>query len=226
MNNKIVNIYELESMDKFKTKDINPNYKYHQMNLGRYIIIGGSGSGKTTVLMNIISQFSKTFNHIYIYTQKEEQIYTWLDSKLPSSVLTIKYGIDNFINFKDEDYYGQSLLIFDDMVNESKQKQVKIQEMFIRGRKMKITMMYLTQSFFAVPKMIRLQCDNIILIKITDSRDLKLILSCYSLNISIDNLLNMYKYACDSFGNFLLIDLAKPTNKQFRKNFKEYLNYT
>ena len=46
MKNKIVNIYELESMDKFKTKDINPNYKYHQMNLGRYIIIGGSGSGK------------------------------------------------------------------------------------------------------------------------------------------------------------------------------------
>ena len=227
-NNEMINFYELKGVKKFLNKSINPNYNFHNMSVPfRSIMIGSSGAGKTNLLLNILNVFPNTFNKIWIYTKAEEPLYDYLESIIPKDLIYICY--DNLkeceSHLKNNDFYGQSLVIFDDMCNEKDQKIIS--EMFIRGRKVAggISTIYLTQSYFKVPKTVRLQCQYIFIIKVSGVRDLKMILSEYNLNTTQEQLLKYYKDCCEEqkLSNFLLIDLNAPQNKTYRKNFTEYL---
>lgn len=223
---EITNFYELPGVQKFMKKTINPNYDYHKIKIEmKGCIIGSSGAGKTQTVLQIISDMPNTFNKIYIYTKAEEALYKYLQSKLKQQLLTVSYDLNDLRNFKDEDYYGQTLVIIDDMVNEKDQRC--IQELYIRGRKLGCSMLYLSQSFFKIPKLIRLQCDYVFIIKTPNLRDLNLILTEFSLNSTKEQMANMYNYICnsDQFGNFFLIDMKASQNSglTYRKNFKTKL---
>ena len=224
---KIINLYENKDLQKHMTKSINPYYEIHKIKVPfRGVLIGSSGAGKTNLLVNIINIMKKTFNHLYIFTRAHEPIYDFLQEQLSSDLLTISYDLNDLRQFDESKYYGQSLAVFDDMVNEKDQKCIS--ELFVRGRKIAggISLLYLTQSYFKVPKIIRLQCQYVFILKVAGVKDLNLILSEYSLNASKKQLTNMYNYACNQniFGNFLLIDLEANQNKTYRLNFNEYLN--
>ena len=224
-----VNFYTLKSVQKFAPKSHNPFFDVHNISLPfRTIVIGASGSGKSNFLLNLISVTPGTWEHIYIYTKENETLYDYLQSVIDESLLTIKYGnLDEFRVFDDEIYKSRlnTLVIFDDMVNESKKEQVCINELYIRGRKMGVSMCYLTQSYFSVPKMIRSQCNYFFILKVSGLRDLRLILSEFALSADIKQLYQMYRYCCENGGmeNFMLIDLNTDSSKTFRKNFTEYL---
>ena len=229
-NDSLINFYTLKKVDKFKTKSVNPNYNKHYISVPfRGVLIGSSGSGKTNLLLNIINQFSNTFNHIYIYTQAVEPLYEYLESQLGTDLLTIKYSLNDCRTFKETDYYGQSLIIWDDMCLEKDQKCIS--EMYIRGRKIAggVSMLYLTQSYYKIPKVIRLQAEYVFILKVSGVRDLKMILSEYSLSATKEQLTKMYEYCCNSgnvenFGHFFLIDLKNTQDKTYRKNFNEFLS--
>ena len=226
MNNQIINFYELDSVKKFVPKSINPNYDQHHISVPfRSVVIGSSGSGKTNFLLNLIKIMTGTFNHIYIYSQAREPLYDYLESKIPDSMLTIRYGLQHCREFKEDDYYGQSLVVFDDQVNEKDQKV--IQELFIRGRKIAngISLLYLTQSYFRVPKIIRGQCNYIFILKVSGNRDLKMILNEYALGATVEQLQQLYQYCCGTseINAFMTIDLQTTQDKTFRKNFNEFL---
>ena len=48
------------------------------------------------------------------------------------------------------------LIIFDDLVFEGRQTQEQIEQYFIRGRKAGWSMIYISQSYFGIPKTIRI----------------------------------------------------------------------
>lgn len=223
---EITNFYELADVKKLMSKKHNPNYNYHKISIEmKGCVIGSSGSGKTQTLLQILSDMPNTFNKMYIYTKAEEPLYKYLEQKIPADLLTISYDLNDLRKFDDEKYYGSTLVIFDDMVNEKDQKC--IQELYIRGRKLGVSMLYLSQSFFKIPKLIRLQCDYCFIIKVPNMRDLNLILSEFSLGTTKEQLQNMYKYVISQgFGNFFLIDMKAPQNSglSYRKNFLTSLN--
>jgi hypothetical protein len=226
--NNIINFYELDEVKAFKKKTINPNFKNHGIKVPfRAVIIGASGSGKTNVVLNLISQMKNTFNMIYIYTRnKAEPLYEYLESKIGDEFLEIHEGLDELKNKKDDDYIGQSLVIFDDLCMEK--DQTCIAELYIRGRKIKggISLCYLSQSYFKIPSTVRQQSQYIILKKIPNVRNIKMLLAEYSLNASKEQILNMYKFCVDGdFLNFLLIDL-ETSNSNYRKGFNEILDHT
>lgn len=224
-SNGIINFYEQKKVKKFMPKSHNPEYDNHLIKLPfRGVIIGSSGSGKTNMLMNLISIMKGTFNHIYIYTRAEEPLYNYLQSQIKDDMLTISYNLDDCRNFNEDNYYGQSLVIFDDMCEEKNQRCIS--ELYIRGRKKNISLLYLTQSYYKVPKTIRLQCQYIFIIKVSGIRDLKMILSEYSLGATKEQLQKMYNSCCNTgeFGNFLLVDLNAPQNKTYRFNWKTFLD--
>ena len=207
------------------TKSVNPNLNRHHIKVPfRGMLIGSSGSGKTNLLVNLIHQFGKTFNHLYIYTRAEEPIYSMLAEQL-EGMITISYDLNDLRSFDESKYVGQSLVVFDDMVNERDQKC--IQELFIRGRKIAggVSLLYLTQSYYQVPKIIRQQVQYVFILKVAGIRDLKMILSEYSLGATKAELTAMYDYCCGQgvFGDFMLIDLESPQTKTYRNNFDEYL---
>lgn len=232
-NNEVPNIYK-HIPKKFIKKYHNPHFEDHMLSHPfRMVIVGASGAGKTQLVVHILSKMRNTFANVYIYTKnKDEPIYQYLEEKIPSG-LTIKEGLDEVPNLQ-KDKNGvikgfekadeQSLVIFDDLVLEKDQS--RIEQMFIRGRKIAggISIMYLTQSYFKVPKTIRINCTYIILKKLASTRDLNLILSDYNLGVSKETLLELYKYCTREPTNFMLLDLDAVPEKRFRHNLLSILD--
>lgn len=224
---EVVNVYEVMP-DSFKPQYHNPYYDEHLISHPcRIICIGNSGSGKTVVGLNIISKMRDTFDYIILVCQNaQEPLYQYLKSKIKEEQLTICEGIHEMPSMDSLDEDCQYLFIFDDLCNESKKDHKHIMELFIRGRKLAngVSMCYLTQSYFAVPKLIRLNSTNVILKKLSSMRDLNLILSDFRLDITKEQLQKMYKTCTERFEDFFQIDVAtNDDSKRFRKNFTECL---
>ncbi len=224
---ELINFYELDAVKALQPKSINPNFDIHQIKVPfRMCVIGSSGSGKTNITMNLLSLMSDTFNKIVLYTRnKNEPLYEYLEKAIPDEgMLEIHEGL-NHLNTCDLDneYYGQTLVIFDDLCNEKNQRQIG--ELFLRGRKLGVSLVYLTQKYSEVPTLVREQTSYLILKKISGKRDIVAILRNYSLDLEIHELLKIYQYCISTdILNFLLIDLEAPAEKAYRKNFDEVLN--
>jgi hypothetical protein len=223
--NKNTNWYS-EIPKSLLKKNKNPSYKNHKMNVPfRALIVGGSGSGKTTLIMELIKRASNTFGIIVLCVKNaDEPLYQFLISKLsPENLHVYQNGeIPPLDKYKGEDC--QILMVFDDLVNEKKQDLAR--EYFIRGRKIAggISMCYLTQSYFQTDRTIRLQCNYIMLKKLTSTRDLKTILSDFNLGLDKDYLVELYKVATADKLDFLMIDIDAEPSHRFRKNFLEVIS--
>jgi len=208
---------------KYLTKSHNPNFKIHGLNLPfRMLIIGGSGSGKTQTLMNIIHNMNDTFNEIYVITKnKQEPIYEYLEDKLGSKGVSVVEGINNAPNLdKDIDKKDQTLIVMDDLVLESNQKP--LEEYFIRARKQNCSLIYISQSYYAVPKMIRKNLNYLVIKQLSSLQDLFRIMREYSLGDNKAQIKKLYENATtDNKQDFLLVDLDAPPENRFRKNFND-----
>ena len=222
----IENFYKKSGMSKYLVKQDNPNVHLHNLTIlpFRMVVVAPSGSGKTNFILNMLQKFSQgkgTFNTITIITKnKQEPLYEWLEDKTKKTVKILE-GIENIPNLDKFNKEDQHIVIFDDLVLEKDQK--KMNEFYIRGRKKGISVCYLSQSFFKIPKVIRTNCNYFVILKLSGKRDLNLILSEFELDVSKQELINMYEYATKEKFNVLLIDVEAPKEKRFRKNFLEYI---
>ena len=86
------------------------------------------------------------------------------------------------------------LIVFDNMIADmlSKRKLNPIvTEWFIRGRKLNISLVFITQSYLAVPKNIRLNSTHYFIIKIPNKRGLKQTGFNHSSDIDFKDVINL-----------------------------------
>ena len=155
----------------------------------RILVIGGSGSGKTNVLLNLINN-QPDIDKIYLYAKDPyEAKYQYLINKCE------KVGLDHFDNpkafmeysndmqdvYKKIDDYNlrkksKVLIVFDDLIadtiNNNKLNPI-VTELFIRSRKLNISIVFITQSYFKVPKDVRLNFTNFFIMEIPNKRELQ-----------------------------------------------------
>lgn len=223
---KLINFYEI--MDKkFLPKTKNPNFHIHNINIPFIMIIAGStGAMKTNTALNIIYQFNDTFSKIVIITRnKDEPLYNYLKKQMPE--VEIHEGLSNLPDLdKDFKKDQNNLIIFDDLVMEKKKNQVVIEEYAIRCRKLNVSMMYLTQSWFQTPDTIRKNINYLVLKKVPKMNDLERILRDYSLGLKKEDMITLYNHAISGKTNndktgFFLIDLARDEADvyKYRKGF-------
>ena len=84
----------------------------------------------------------------------------------------------------------KKLIVFDDMIADimtNKKFQAIIKELFIRCRKLNISLVFITQSYFSVPKDVRLNSTHYLIMKINNKRELQNIATNHSADID-------YKY--------------------------------
>lgn len=224
---KIKNVYE-EIPKKFLLPSNNPNKDLHGFNLPmRALIIGPSGSSKTNFLYNLIEQFcvgKGTFVDIHIISKDlDEPIYNYLSEKCKGIVMTEGIrSLPDLSEYKEEKQYNK-LVVLDDLVNEKNQEAVK--DFYIRCRKLNCSIIYIAQSYFLIPKLIRQNVTNVIFLKIGSNRDLKLILSEYGLSIPRETLIKMYDYAtAEKFVPFIIDIGGAGGVGTYRKGFSELLN--
>jgi hypothetical protein len=208
---------------KYLTKQHNPNYHIHGLKIPfRMLIIGSSGAGKTQTLLNVIHNMGSTFNDIYIITKnKNEPLYEYLEDKLGKHGLSVVEGIDQAPDLdKDINKEDQTLIIMDDLVLERNQRT--LEEYFLRARKQNCSLIYISQSYFAVPQMIRKNLTYLIIKQLANLPDLFRILREYSLGVDKKQLMNIYEASTkDNKQDFLLVDLDAEPKDRFRKNFND-----
>ena len=66
-------------------------------------------------------------------------------------------------------------------------------ELFLRGRKLNISLIFISQSYFKVPKTIRLNTTHYFIMKIPNKRELKQIASNHSSEIDFKDFMKLYK---------------------------------
>jgi hypothetical protein len=224
VNTNIVNWYEKIPKEMLDTTE-NPNYNIHKMKIPfRGCVIAPSGSGKTNFLCNLIHLFSMgkgTFTDITIVTRnKDEPLYKFLGSK--SDQIQIKEGIESIPPLDKMDKELNHLVVFDDLV--LNKNQAPIENYYIRARKLNCSVLYLSQSYYRIPKIIRNNCSYMIILKLSGNREVNMILSEFGLGVSKDQLVRMYEYATKEKFSPLLIDLEAEPVDRFRKGFTEILN--
>ena len=67
------------------------------------------------------------------------------------------------------------LIVFDDMIADimsNKKFQAIIKDLFIRCRKLNISLVFIIQSYFSVPKVVRLNSTHYLIMKINNQREL------------------------------------------------------
>ena len=136
------------------------------------LIIGGSGSGKTNALLNLINN-ELDIDKIYLYAKDPyEAKYQLLINKRENTGLKYFKDSKSFIDFSNEmdDIYKniqeynpnkkrKILIIFDDMIADmlsNKKLNLIVTKLFIWGRKFSMSCIY----YFAVPKNIRLNSTH------------------------------------------------------------------
>ena len=66
-------------------------------------------------------------------------------------------------------------------------------ELFLRGRKLNISLIFISQSYFKVPKTIRLNTTHYFIMKIPSKRELKQIASNLSSEIDFKDFMKLFK---------------------------------
>ena len=120
------------------------------------------------------------------------------------------------------------LIVFDDMIADimtNKKFQSIIKELFIRCRKLNISLVFITQSYFSVPKDIRLNSTHYFIMKINNKRELQNIVINHSADIDYKDFMKIYRECTKDRFNFLTIDTTLPLDNslRFRKNLFDTL---
>ena len=220
--------YADKNVAKYLTKQHNPAYEKHHIKIPfRMLIVGNSGSGKTSTLLNLIYNMPDTFQEIIICCKsKHEPLYEFLEDKYSKdkSVKIMEFGKDGLPDIDKMDKGQQRLLVFDDLVNEKDQKAIC--ESFIRARKKNCSLCYLSQSYYAVPKLVRNNLTYIIIKQLSSLKNLTMIMREYSLGIDKKELKEMYDDSTSDKQGFLMLDLENDKDKRFRSGFNDYYETT
>ena len=121
---------------------------------------------------------------------------------------------------------GKILIVFDDMIVDiiaNKKFQAMVKELFIRCRKLNISLVLITQSYFKVPKDVSLISTHYLIMKIHNRRQLQNIDIDHSEDIDYEYLLKVYRNCTKEPYSFFTIDTTLPADNpmRFRKNFSE-----
>ena len=153
------------------------------------MISGGSGSGKTNALLNLLNE-QDDIDKLYLYAKDiSEPKYESLIKKRqdvgikycndPNAFIECSNRMDDV--YQNIDDYNPSrkrkiLVLFDDMIADimtNKKFRTIIEELFIRCRKLNISLVFITQSYFSVPKDVRLNLTHYFIVKINDRKELQ-----------------------------------------------------
>ena len=183
--------------------------------------------------MNLIKHQRPDIDKIYLYVKdplkSKHQLLT--NGREKVGIENLK-NLNTFVNYSQtiddvyenlEDYKrtkkSRVLIVFNDMIAdmESNKKLSNIvTELFLGGRKVNILLVFISQSYFKVPKTIRLNATHYFFMKIPNKRELQQIASNHSFDIDFKDFMKLYKDYTKKPYSFLVNDTALSSNNPLR----------
>ena len=191
-------------------------------------------------LLNLLNN-QLDIDKIYLYAKDPyEDKYQYLINKKESVGLKhfndpnafIEYSNDMHDVYKNIDNYNlhkenKILIVFDDMIADmisNKKLNSIVTKLFFRCRKLNISLVFISQSYFKVPKDVRNNSTYFFIMKIPNKRELQQITINHSSDINTKHFINIYKKCTGKPYSFLIIDTTLPSNDPLR--FRKNLNIT
>ena len=187
-------------------------------------------------MLNLINN-QPGIDKIYLYAKNPyEAKYQFLINKRESTGSKYFNDPKAFIEYSDarQDAYkniyehnadkdSKLLIIFDDMIADminNKKLNSLVTKLFIRGRKLNISLVFITQSYFKVLKDVRLNSTHFFVMKIPNKRELQQISLNHSSDINSKDFIKIYKKCTAEPYSFLVNNatLASDNPLRFRKN--------
>ena len=190
--------------------------------------------------MNLINT-QPDIDKIYLYAKDPyEAKYQYLINKREKAGLDhfkdpeafMEYSNDMQDVYKNIEDYNPGkkrkiLIVFDaiiaDMSNNKKLNPV-VTELFIRDRKLNISIIFITQSYFKVPKDVRLNSAHFFIMRIPNKREPHQIALNHSSNIDLKDFMKIYKECTVEPHSSLINDTTLPSDDplRFKKNLLKY----
>ena len=204
----------------------------------RILIIGGSGWGKTNALLNLINNQSDIDKICLHVKDPYEAKYQFLITKRESTGLKhfndpkvfIEYSNDMQAVYKNIDENNvdkerKKLIVFDDMIvdmiNNTKLNSI-VTESFIKSRESTISLVFITQSHFKVPKDVRLNSIHFFIMKIPNKRELQEIALNHLSEINFKDFIKIYKKCTAEPYSFLVNDTMLASDNPFKIQKKSF----
>ena len=206
----------------------------------RMLIIGPSGSGKTNTLLHLINNLHP-IDKIYLYVKDiHEPKYEYLINKREQAGIKNLNDTHAFIEYSDDmndvlddiNNYNKNrdkkvLIAFDNMIADieyNKNFKRINKELFYSARKINVSIVFITQSYFRALKDARLNSTHYILMKIGNNKELKRIAEEKSDHLDYKDFLKMYNYCTKEPYSFMTIDAGPTATIPFKKNFNDLIN--
>ena len=208
-----------------KAKLVDKNFKkHHILPNSMIVVIGGTGSGKSNAIIDMIHRMEK-FYEIIIFNpvSTDEPLYDmfFLKQKMPDVQLISEIEELPELKSFEDDKDMEKLLIVDDWINMSKKDQKKINEYFTGGRKAGFTVVALCQSYTAVPKIVIRNAQYFFIFKLNDNVTINTVIRNHNIySVPKEEFRAIYDDATHEQFSFLMVDLkTKDKKEHLRKNF-------
>ena len=177
-----------------KIKQSNPKWRYITDHPYKVLIIGGSGSGKANALLDLISN-QPDIGKIYLYAKDlYEAKYQYLiniHEKVglkhcddPKAFIGYSNDMQDVYKNIEEHNLGKKrkvFIVFDDMIPDminNKKLNPAVTELFISRIELNVSIVFITQSCFKVPKEVRINTTHFFIMKISNKRETNCIIRC------------------------------------------------
>ena len=223
----MINFYDKLPKDIKNETKIDKNFKNHYILPNSMIaIIGGTGSGKSNALCNLISKQSNKYYDIIIFNpvSTDEPLLKLLKQKMPD--LNLINNIEELPSLSEfvGDSEHEKLIVFDDVINMEKKHFKKVNEYFTGGRKLSFTVVIMAQNYVSIPKTIVRNCQYFFIFKLNDNVTINNVIRNHNIyNVDKEKFRKLYDDATSEPMNFFLVDLkTKDKTKHLRKNFTSF----
>lgn len=182
-------------------------------------VIGAKGSGKSTCVLNLVTNM-KCFTKVYLYCKDiHEAIYEYIydiykeaGDKVSKELVIRSDNVNDVPEVEDFDDQETNLVIFDDLMmetqhKESKEGMKKIQEIYMRARRKNVSCIFVSQSYYDIPGILRKNADYLFILRINTLQDFNRICNEYKGMKTKEELYKMYLASLKIPNSFFMIDM-------------------
>lgn len=234
-------VYEIKPLksardDIYKTE---AQKKYILPPPGTTIFIGRTGSGKTTIVANLLKQKKMLYNYfdkIYVFCLspcqllqehvdliEDENVFTNDDPEELKKLFDVNKNAVKSLGFKRAPHV---LFILDDIIQSTKfMNSSVLRDIFFGGTHSKCSLWLLSQQYKSVPKRLRINCHSLIVCHgITLSEKEALAEEYQSAYLTKKEFIDLIDYALKDSYSFMFINNTNPNKKEcYHKGFNEIL---